>query len=205
MANKKPASRPAKKPAATLRRAAAAPRTATVSQFFTSKGGPWGKCFLPRAKGARRFWLVKSEPLEFSWDDLLASPGQTTRWDGVRNHAARNFLRDGMKLGDLVFFYHSDADPSAIVGVCEVAHEAYPDLTAFDPAHDGYDPDSTPATPTWFVVDLRAVEALPRPVTLAMIKRTKALAQMALLRVGRLSVTPVTSAEWKVITALARG
>ncbi|MBW7935245.1 MAG: EVE domain-containing protein [Gemmatimonadaceae bacterium] len=175
------------------------------SQFSTAAGGPWGKCFLPRAKGERRYWLVKSEPDVFSWDDLRATSGQVTHWDGVRNHAARNFLRDGMKHGDLVFFYHSMADPAAIVGICEVAREAYPDFTAFDPAHPGYDEDSSPAKPTWFMVDLRAVEPLASPVTLPMIKRTKKLANMALLRVGRLSVTPVTEAEWKAIIALSRG
>jgi predicted RNA-binding protein with PUA-like domain len=166
---------------------------------------PWAYVFAPRAKGERRFWLVKSEPEVFSWDDLAAATDRTTHWDGVRNHAARNFLRDGMRHGDQVFFYHSSADPSAVVGICEVVREAYPDHTAFDPAHAGYDADSSPAKPTWYMVDLRAVEPLASPVTLPMIKRTKALAQMALLRVGRLSVTPVSPAEWKAVLALARG
>jgi len=175
-----------------------------TSQFYTRSGGPWGKCFLPRRHGERRYWLVKSEPAEYSWDQLWAAPQRTTHWDGVRNHAARNFLRDGMHVNDQVFFYHSMAEPAAIVGICEVAHEAFPDPTAFDPAHPGFDPDSSPAKPTWYVVNLRAVESLAHPVTLAMIKRTKALKQMALLRIGRLSVTPVTVAEWKAILALAR-
>ncbi|MHB8837925.1 MAG: EVE domain-containing protein [Gemmatimonadaceae bacterium] len=148
---------------------------------------------------------MKSEPAAFAWDDLMALPDRTTHWDGVRNHAARNFLREGMRHGDLVFFYHSSADPSAIVGICEVVHEAYPDHTAFDPAHAGFDADSSPAKPTWYMVDLRAIEPLASPVTLAMIKRAKALAQMALLRVGRLSVTPVTASEWKAVLGLARG
>ena len=104
----------------------------------------------------------------------------------------------------LAFFYHSSTDPSAIVGICEVQREAYPDPTALDPAHAGYDPDSSPAKPTWYMVDLRAVAPLPTPVTLAMIKKARALAQMAVLRVGRLSVTPVTPAEWKVVIALSR-
>ncbi|MBI5601602.1 MAG: EVE domain-containing protein [Gemmatimonadetes bacterium] len=154
--------------------------------------------------GEKRYWLVKSEPETFGWADLVRAPNQTTHWDGVRNHAARNFLRDGMRHGDLVFFYHSSTEPSAIVGICEVQREAYPDHTALDPAHPGYDPDSSPAKPTWFMVDLRAVEPLPTPVTLAMIKKAKALAQMALLRIGRLSVTPVTPAEWQAILALSR-
>lgn len=208
MAQRKRTSRPvADKPKRTPNRPSKSPRSAGdkgVSQFFTADGGPWGKCFRPRRPGERRYWLVKSEPDVFSWDDLLAAPDRTTHWDGVRNHAARNFLRDGMHVGDLVFFYHSMAEPAAIVGICEVAHEAYPDPTAFDPAHPGFDPESSPAKPTWYVVNLRAVEPLAKSVTLAMIKRTRALAHMALLRVGRLSVSPVTADEWKSILALAK-
>jgi predicted RNA-binding protein with PUA-like domain len=107
-----------------------------------------------------------------------------------------------MKLGDQVFFYHSSVDPQAIVGVCEVVREAYPDATAFDAKHHGYDADSDPNDPTWYMVDLRAVEPLTRPVTLPAIKAKPELAQMALLRIGRLSVTPVTASEWAVIRAL---
>lgn len=177
---------------------------AAVSQFFTPDGGPWGRCFLPRAAGERRFWLVKSEPEVFSWDDLLNAPDHTTCWDGVRNFAARNFMRDAMKIGDRVFFYHSMADPQHIAGICEVVREAYPDHTAFDAAHHGYDAESSPDQPTWFMVDLRAVEPLGRPVSLPEMKASKPLAQMALLRIGRLSVTPVTAAEWDAIVAMAR-
>ena len=175
------------------------------SQFFTPEGGPWGKCFLPRAPGERRYWLVKSEPEVFSWDDLLRAPGRTTTWDGVRNFAARNFLRDAMKIGDLVFYYHSMANPQAIHGICEVVREGYPDQTAFQRGHYGYDADSSPDDPTWFVVDLRAVEALAVPVTLPVMKGAKPLAQMALLRIGRPSVVPLTAAEWDVIVAMGRG
>lgn len=175
----------------------------TPTKKSPSKGGPWGKCFEPREKGERRPWLVKSEPHVFSWDDLCATPNRTTPWNGVRNFTARNFMRDGMKNGDPVLFYHSNAAPPGIVGICEVAREAYPDPTAFDPSDYGYDPKSSPEAPTWFMVDLRAKEALRRPVTLPIIKSTKALARMALLRTGRLSVIPVTSAEWKVIVQLA--
>lgn len=170
----------------------------------TPAAGPWGEVFAPRAPGERRCWLVKSEPDVFSFDDLLAAPRRTTCWDGVRNHAARNFLRDAMRLGDRVFFYHSNAEPSAIVGICEVVREAYPDGTAFDPAQYGYDERSSPDAPTWFMVDLQAVEPLGRPVTLPMIKGAKPLAQMVLLRVGRLSVTPVTAAEWDAVVAMGR-
>jgi len=200
-AKKKPV---AKRPAPAKRAAAKPKLAAEPSQFATAAGGPWGKCFLPRKAGERRYWLVKSEPEVFSWDDLTAATDRTTHWDGVRNFAARNFLRDGMKHGDQVFFYHSMANPQAIVGICEVAREAYPDYTAFDPAHPGFDAESSPAKPTWFMVDLRAVDKMPSPVTLPMIKRAKALAQMALLRIGRLSVTPVTEREWRAVLALAK-
>ncbi len=108
-----------------------------------------------------------------------------------------------MKKGDLVFFYQSSTDPQAIVGICEVVREAYPDPTAFDRRHKGYDESSTPDAPTWFQVDLKAVEALARPVTLADLKARKELAGMALLRIGRLSVTPVRASEWKVILRMA--
>jgi predicted RNA-binding protein with PUA-like domain len=164
---------------------------------------PWAR-WLTRAPGERRYWLVKSEPTTFSFDDLLAAPKKTTGWDGVRNFAARNFLRDGMKRGDLVFFYHSSTNPQAIVGICEVVREGYPDPTALDPTHDHYDADSDPSAPSWFQVDLKAVERLPRAVTLTELKTRKELADMALLRIGRLSVTPVSEKEWNVIVAMAK-
>jgi len=167
--------------------------------------GKWAQVFAPRAKGERRHWLVKSEPDVFSWDDLEAAPRRTTCWDSVRNTGARNFLRDGMQVGDPVFYYHSNATPSAIVGIGEVVRAGYPDHTAFDPAHPYFDPDSDPAHPTWYMVDVRAVSRLPRPVTLPEIKAAPALADMALLRVGRLSVVPVTPAEWAAVLAMARG
>ena len=166
--------------------------------------GKWNAALAPRRPGEERFWLVKSEPDAFSFDALLARPGQTTPWDGVRNFAARNFMRDGMKRGDRVFFYHSSTNPQAIVGVCEVAREAYPDASAFDRKHPAFDSDSKKESPTWFLVDLKAVERLKRPVTLVEIKATPALAQMVLVRIGRLSVTPVTAAEWDTICAMAR-
>jgi len=164
--------------------------------------GKWAAAFAPRAPGERRYWLVKSEPEVFSFDDLVHAKDRTTYWDGVRNFAARNFLRDGMKLGDQVFFYHSMANPQAIVGVCEVVREGYPDFTALDRAHTGYDADSDPDAPTWYMVDVRAVAPLARPVTLPEIKARPELAEMALLRIGRLSVVPVTATEWEVIQAM---
>ena len=105
--------------------------------------------FTPRQPGEKRYWLVKSEPSTFSFDDLMAAKDRTTHWDGVRNFVARNFMRDGMKLGDQVYFYHSSVNPQAIVGVAEVVREAYPDKTAFDKSHHGYDSDSDPNDPTW--------------------------------------------------------
>jgi predicted RNA-binding protein with PUA-like domain len=151
----------------------------------------------------RRHWLVKSEPDTFSFDDLLASPKRTTGWDGVRNYQARNFMRDGMQRGDLVFFYHSSTEPTAIVGVAEVAREAYPDPTALDPKHPHFDPKSRADAPAWMMVDLRAVEPFARPVTLAELKGTKGLERMVLLQKGsRLSVQPVSPEEWDIVYAL---
>jgi len=149
-----------------------------------------------------QYWLVKSEPDVFSFDDLVAARKKGTHWDGVRNYAARNHLR-AMKTGDLVFFYHSSVVPSAIVGVAEVAREAYPDHSALDPADPHFDAKSKADNPTWFMVDLRAVEPLKRPVTLDEIKKTKGLENMALVRLGRLSVQPVTSKEYEIVRRLA--
>jgi predicted RNA-binding protein with PUA-like domain len=165
--------------------------------------GRWAAAFAPRKPGERRYWLVKSEPETFSFDDLMKAPKKTTQWDGIRNPVARNFLRDGMKVGDQVLFYHSSTKPQAIVGVAEVVREGYPDPTALDRKHDHYDAKSNPASPTWYMVDLRAVERLARPVTLAEIKQRRELAEMAILRIGRLSVTPVTTREWETIRAMA--
>jgi predicted RNA-binding protein with PUA-like domain len=134
----------------------------------------------------------------------MRSPGRTTHWDGVRNFTARNFMRDGMKKGDQLFFYHSSGKEPSVVGICEVVREGYPDGTALDPAHDHHDPRSRPDAPSWYMVDVRAVKPLERPVTLAEIKRRPELANMALVRIGRLSVTPVTESEWHVIQSMSR-
>ena len=150
---------------------------------------------------AKNYWLVKSEPDVFSYDDLVASPKQTTFWNGVRAYAARNHMQ-AMKKGDLVFFYHSNTSPSAIVGVAEVVREAYPDHTQFDAKSDYYEPKATAEKPMWFMVDIKAVEKLDRPVTLDEIKKTKGLDKMALVRIGRLSVSPVTESEYKIIRQL---
>lgn len=210
---KKTPARRTTKPPRTARAATGTPATSSgvkrsKANGTSGNGAPartsaWAEWFV-RAPGERRYWLAKSEPEVFSFDDLLRAPKKTTGWDGVRNYTARNFLRAGMKRGDLVFFYHSNADPSAIVGICEVVREGYPDPTALDPHDPHHDPDSDPADPTWFQVDVRAVEPLPRPVTLPELKARKELANMVLLRIGRLSVTPVRESEWNVIVKMAK-
>ena len=176
----------------------AIPKSAPYSE------GKWAEAFAPRKPGEKRYWLVKSEPDVFSFDDLLRAPNRTTYWDGVRNFAARNFLRDGMRLGDRVFFYHSMAGAQVIAGICEVVRDGYADFTALDPKHEHFDEESNPDAPTWFMVDLRAVAQFTRPVALPEIKARKELADMALIRIGRLSVTPVRAAEWETIVEMAR-
>lgn len=148
-------------------------------------------------------WLVKTEPASFTFDDLVESPKKTTSWDGVRNYQARNFMRDGMKLGDLVLFYHSGADATAVMGVATVVREAYPDHTAFDVRDSHYDPKSKREAPTWMMVDLKAVERFNRPVALADLRGVKGLEKMALLQKGsRLSVQPVSAREFEIVRKL---
>ena len=151
----------------------------------------------------KRYWLMKSEPECFSFDDLMKAPDQTTFWDGVRNYQARNLLRDEVKPGDGVLFYHSNADPPHIAGIAEVVREGYPDHTAFDPASEHFDPKSNPDNPTWYMVDIRAVRPLPRPLPLTELRECPALADMVLLQRSRLSVQPVTPQQWKMILKLA--
>jgi predicted RNA-binding protein with PUA-like domain len=150
-----------------------------------------------------RYWLMKSEPGEFSIDDLAQRPNQTESWDGVRNYQARNMMRDEMKLGDPVFFYHSNCEAPGIVGIAEIAREAYPDPTAFDPAHKHYDPKSQIDRPTWFMVDVRFVRKLGRTITLTELKGYPELDGFFLIRRGnRLSVMPVSKAQWEFILSL---
>ena len=150
------------------------------------------------------FWLMKSEPAEVSIDDLAAAPRQTLPWFGVRNYQARNFLRDSMQIGDLAFFYHSGTPSPAIAGIVEVVRAGYPDETAFDPESPYYDPASSRDRPRWYRVDVRLSRRLRRSITLAELKRhPEALADFALLRRGnRLSVLPVTAAQWGFVLAL---
>ncbi len=150
-----------------------------------------------------RHWLMKSEPNVFSIDDLAKAKKQTTGWDGVRNYQARNLLRDEIAVGDGVLFYHSSVDPPAVAGLARVVKAGYPDPTQFDPKSDYHDPASNPDDPRWFSVDIAFDRKLPRPVTLPELRAEPALADMVLLRRGsRLSVQPVTPAEWKTIVAL---
>ena len=146
-----------------------------------------------------RHWLMKSEPDEFSIDDLVAAPRQSTPWFGVRNYQARNFMRDAMALGDRVLFYHSSCPEPGIAGLAEVSSPAYPDATQFDRKSPHYDAKSTPAEPRWLNVDVRLVKKT-RLVPLAELRSHAALEDMVILRRGnRLSITPVTAAEWKFI------
>lgn len=150
------------------------------------------------------YWLVKSEPEEFSIDDLKTKPGKTEHWDGVRNYQARNFMRDDMKKGDLVFFYHSNCDVPGVVGVAKVVKEGYPDHTAFDPKDKHYDPKSDPDNPRWMMVDVKFVKKFKRTVSLAELKECKPLKDMRLLAKGnRLSVMPILKKEWDYINKLA--
>jgi predicted RNA-binding protein with PUA-like domain len=146
------------------------------------------------------YWLMKSEPDECSIDDALAAPGRLTPWTGVRNYQARNYLRDEMRVGDGVLFYHSSCAAPGIAGLARVASRAYPDPTQFDRKSDYYDPKSSKAAPRWVAVDVKALRKTPL-VSIAQLKAHKALAGMLTLRPGnRLSITPVSAAQWTFIT-----
>jgi predicted RNA-binding protein with PUA-like domain len=149
------------------------------------------------------FWLMKSEPDVFGIDDLAARPRKTEHWDGVRNYQARNMMRDEMKKGDEVFFYHSNCKTPGIAGIARIVKEAYPDFTAFDPQQKYYDPKSDPAKPRWYMVDVQFVRKLKRTITLDELKHVTALQDMPLVRRGnRLSIMPVTEKQWSAILAL---
>ena len=150
-----------------------------------------------------RYWLMKSEPDEFSIDDLAKAPKQTTPWFGVRNYQARNFMRDEMRVGDRAFFYHSSCPEPGIAGIVEIARLAYPDATQFDPKSEYYDAKSTREAPRWVNVDVRLVKKT-RLVGVPELRATRGLEEMVTLRRGnRLSITPVTAAEWKIVEKLA--
>lgn len=150
------------------------------------------------------YWLMKTEPDAFGIDDLAKRPKKTEPWNGVRNYQARNFMRDGMKKGDLAFFYHSSCAEPGIAGIVEIARAAYPDPTARNPESPYYDPRATADNPVWFMVDVRLKKKLKHPVPLKLLKTQKALAGMPLLQRGnRLSILPVTKKEWDTILKLA--
>jgi predicted RNA-binding protein with PUA-like domain len=147
------------------------------------------------------YWLMKSEPSTFGIDDLRAA--RVDHWDGVRNYQARNMMRDDMKRGDQAFFYHSNCAEPGIVGIMTVARAAYPDFTAWDHSSGHYDPKSSPDNPRWYMVDVRFKRKLKRTITLRELKSRPELEGLALLRRGnRLSIMPVTAAQWEFILSL---
>jgi len=156
----------------------------------------------PRAK-REGHWLLKSDPETFSWEDLQRAPGKKTIWDGVRNYQARNLLRDEMAVGDLALFYHSRAEPPAVMGIVRVTRKGFPDPSQFDSRSPYYDADSSPENPRWFSVTIRWERALPKPVSLPDLRKVLGLEDMVLLRRGsRLSVQPVSAREWTILLRL---
>jgi predicted RNA-binding protein with PUA-like domain len=152
----------------------------------------------------RQYWLIKSEPEKYSIDDLFNETSGTTPWDSIRNYQARNFMRDSMRVGDFMLFYHSNAKPPGVAGLAQVASETYPDPTQFDPGHDYFDPKSDPDNPRWMLVDVAPLDRLPRFVSLDELKQNPKLADMVLCQKGsRLSVQPVTGAEWREVLKMA--
>ena len=150
-----------------------------------------------------RHWLMKSEPDELAIDDLARVSKKTTPWFGVRNYQARNFMRDDMRVGDLAFFYHSSCPEPGIAGIVEVSRLAYPDATQFDPESAYFDAKASRDVPRWFNVDVKLVRKT-RLVTLPELRAARGLEDMVILRRGnRLSITPVTPAEWKIVDKMA--
>jgi len=151
------------------------------------------------------FWLLKTEPRTFSWDDLKNQPNRTTPWEGVRNYQARNIIRDEIKVDDEVFIYHSVVKPMAIMGIGRIVKASYPDYFAFDPDHKYFDPKSDPQNPSWFMFDVQAISEFVKPITLTSLKSQAPLQRMRLLQKGsRLSVQPVSPVEWMYICESSR-
>lgn len=149
---------------------------------------------------AKQYWLMKSEPDVFGIDDLIKRKNQTEPWDGVRNYQARNFMRDDMKLGDEILFYHSNCKPPGIAGIAKVQKESYPDHTCWDKKSKYYDPKSTKENPRWFMVDVKYVSKFEDVFSLDELKETKGLEEMRVIQKGcRLSITPVTKKEFNII------
>jgi predicted RNA-binding protein with PUA-like domain len=144
-----------------------------------------------------QYWLFKSEPDAFSIDDLAAKPKQTEHWDGIRNYQARNYLRDQVKIGDQLFFYHSSCKDVGIVGVAEVVKESYPDHSQFDPESKYYDPKSTQDNPRWVMVDVKFKQKFKQTLSLQRVKAMPEISEIGLVKKGhRLSIMPVKDAEW---------
>ena len=151
-----------------------------------------------------KYWLMKSDPDVYGIDHLRAEKRKTAHWDGIRNYQARNFMRDEMKKGDLAFFYHSNCEEPAIVGLMEIVREAYPDYTAFVANEKYFDAKSDPDNPRWVMVDVRFKKKFKKPVSLKALKEERLLAQMRLVQRGdRLSILPVAAKEWKHILKMA--
>lgn len=149
------------------------------------------------------YWLMKSEPDVFSFEDLKKKPKKTEPWSGVRNYQARNFMRDDMKVGDLIFFYHSSCKIPGVAGIAQVASDPYPDSTQFDKKSEYFDPKATVEKPRWFLVDVKFTQDLKRVVPLSELKEQKEISSMRLLQPGnRLSILPVTREEFEFIKKL---
>lgn len=154
---------------------------------------------------SRRYWLMKTEPGCFSFEDLRNSPGGVEHWDGVRNFQARNLLRDEIKAGDGVLFYHSNIKSPAIVGLARVVREGYPDFTALDPRSDHFDPRASTENPIWYMVDIRYEAPLGHPLSRDDLKRHPLLATMDVLKKGnRLSVQPVSAEQWRAVLSVGQ-
>jgi predicted RNA-binding protein with PUA-like domain len=155
------------------------------------------------SSAAQNFWLMKSEPDVFSINDLIGRPGQRELWDGVRNYQARNFMMNDMKVGDLVLFYHSNAEPPGVAGIAEIVESAKPDPSAWDKKSEYFDPKSTPEAPRWFSVTVGKPRAFKSFVSLDELRQHDALKEMLVLRKGqRLSIQPVTPAEFEFVVSL---
>ena len=152
-----------------------------------------------------KYWLAKTEPNTYSWQDLINEPEKRTTWEGIRNYRVRNLIRDEIKSGDFIFIYHSVVQPMSIMGIAKVVREAYPDHFAFDNQHKYYDPKSNPDNPSWLMFDVQAVQEFDKPVTMEELKNHPALNDMALLKKGnRMSVQSVTEKDWNYIVNLRK-
>lgn len=148
------------------------------------------------------YWLLKTEPHVYSWQDLKNEMARTSSWEGIRNYQARNYIRAEMKSGDLCFIYHSAIKPPYIVGIAEIVRESYPDHYAFEFGHEYFDPKSDPKNPVWFMVDIKAIQEFKEPISIDQLKVIPELRNMVLLNNSRLSVQPVSDKEWHIISAL---